>query len=730
MAQGLIEGGLRSRIQPLVRVFVLDQARGCTEGSEIEKVLAFFPESSPRDVVLSTVGFVSALLSFTDVFVPAPTADDSKTIQTANFTWVAVRVEPHSTVWMCAALRRDWRPCGLPCDPPAIVAWLRQVYATFRLLHRPAPLLARTGRGGHATCCAALQALLNRFAVELLERPPPDTAPRKGVSFGVSPALHAPSARRTFAEMWHPLGRSAGVPFLQMRHNTSLQVGALIAALLALPDVPTVGAVALHEGYVLASTVGPEDTGALYRLAAGPAAALLKGGGPALASGLVPRRAGGVEGDRSGMPSLLRRFMAWSVPSAAAEATPDVDLTDTPLESALPSRNPTAHSGEHGGHGSGLAFRRASLTLGNTADGTQGGVTEPDTPTLFRLAGQQRHDDARANGRPPAPRRPLAEAWCSLEHPLRALSSACWEPWGGSCVAGVSTGREAVVRTHAGPQVPPWGGLRSAFGSAGEDAVTSRDVSFRDRGNQSCDLGESLAARRLLLPLHVWLKHPARGARRGGDAGTARGGERQTQSWTGAASEAGEGEAAQGHVAGLRQDLRRASLVPVRCGRSLVILLLVEGHVLLGAEDVAAIQAESERYADAVDAALAGEVPGHDHWHVPGYRYHHHDPSQGIRQATPWHRVRDVPLAAARHLQRVAASAREAKRGQGGGSVAVFATGPGGRPWASCCLGLAGEETRVCLTAAPEPDRVDGLAWSVQRLKRDALAFVPGAPGT
>ena len=51
-----------------LKLCIFDDRRGQTEGEEADKILAFYPSSTPNDARTAAVGFTQALLAFTSVF--------------------------------------------------------------------------------------------------------------------------------------------------------------------------------------------------------------------------------------------------------------------------------------------------------------------------------------------------------------------------------------------------------------------------------------------------------------------------------------------------------------------------------------------------------------------------------------------------------------------------------------------------------------------------------------
>lgn len=160
-----------------------DTRRGQAEGQEADKVLAFYPPTTPATTQSSLVGLSQALTMFAGTFnKECP----FHIMEAENTLWCMYHCEPD--LWLLMLVSRG--ACAPTLRPASLQAYVRALHGMTTLLH--GPLTQQLQRDASAAAVRRrLSPLLQEAAAQLLR-----------------PDLHQLSA------LGCPLGMQAGVPFL------------------------------------------------------------------------------------------------------------------------------------------------------------------------------------------------------------------------------------------------------------------------------------------------------------------------------------------------------------------------------------------------------------------------------------------------------------------------------------------------------------------------------------
>lgn len=222
----------KSRPGPL-QLFVYDSRRGNCEGVEEEKILSFYPSSTPNDDQLVAVGLSQALSTFISTFDEDLS---SQTLETDNRRWCSKKFE--TGVWVGTIVDCDWGPgkTGRSC----LNVLLGEVYGWIKLLHGSVNVLLDEDPTSQ-TARMKLQAILDEWGGILV-------APKSKVKKAFQNSLG--------------VARFGAVPLLP------LPEGGLLAAQYisnALQEAhPVVGVCFCHERYLLWSTLDRRSTKLVY----------------------------------------------------------------------------------------------------------------------------------------------------------------------------------------------------------------------------------------------------------------------------------------------------------------------------------------------------------------------------------------------------------------------------------------------------------------------------------
>lgn len=136
--------------KPHLQLCVFDTRRGCREGQEAERVLAFYPPGTPEHVQVKTAGLAQALATFAAGF--GDHAAQQGVMEGECNRWVLRQCEP--SLWLLLVVSKAWATPS--CPHAALQALLGDLHALFSLLHGPLePLLQRDPTAALARACLA-----------------------------------------------------------------------------------------------------------------------------------------------------------------------------------------------------------------------------------------------------------------------------------------------------------------------------------------------------------------------------------------------------------------------------------------------------------------------------------------------------------------------------------------------------------------------------------------------
>ncbi|GMH36776.1 hypothetical protein BSKO_04649 [Bryopsis sp. KO-2023] len=219
--------------QAPLQLFIYDERKGNKEGHEDDKLLAYFPATTPHDDKLITVGLAQALSTFIATF---DGDSDTQTLETENCWWCIRRFEPGIRVGAVS----DGESGPEKIRGGSLNVLLQDIYSWIRLLHGSVNKVLQEDPSA-ARARISLQAVIDTWG-KILTAPKSQEKKDRESPLGVS--------------------RFGATPYLPLPRDALLSVQYLANSLMEMPSV--VGAMFCHELYLVWSTFSREDTRAIY----------------------------------------------------------------------------------------------------------------------------------------------------------------------------------------------------------------------------------------------------------------------------------------------------------------------------------------------------------------------------------------------------------------------------------------------------------------------------------
>ncbi|OIW03068.1 hypothetical protein TanjilG_19348 [Lupinus angustifolius] len=220
-----------------IQICIFDVRRGQNEGEEMDKILFFFPNSSPFSKQLSLIGLTEALITFTSIFSPHSPCDS---IHAQFHSHIFHQPEPD--IWIILVLNKinDSEPLW---TDHALRNFLKEIHSLFVMFHGTVrSILEKEPSGG------LIRRYLYSFIMDYLR------------DFIVGKKLHLPSFRDCLKE-------HGTVQMLTISREAAIEVQSLVKELEPSAGNTPCHSLVLYQDLLVSTTLSPDDTINLFTYA-------------------------------------------------------------------------------------------------------------------------------------------------------------------------------------------------------------------------------------------------------------------------------------------------------------------------------------------------------------------------------------------------------------------------------------------------------------------------------